>query len=616
MNLGREVVVLAGLWITMLGPSATTFAGQGAAQSADSIADQVQDLFAKADRLAAERKQRSKEYLWSLPDEGLAELYAKATAPQQLPPAGLSGLAKAVLEEVRKGRREVVERLLKYSSPLDERDAESFRLRHSELVEQLAALGPESVPALAARMGEDYRMMGHLTVAKEALLKMGPDALEPLLFSLRSTDSYLRSNAVCVLSEIGDARAKDAFLRAASDESGLVRRWAVQGLLKLGPGVVGKDKLVALLIEGLQDGSCLYESIRGLERYGDESAIEHLRVIERFHIVRGKGDLRYFAGQSINSILRRSGKPAEKVSREHYSDQRPSYEELKDAAVCANVGIRCSAIDRLGRYRDEQTAMFLIERWQQEQNPQVLNEIARTFCFLVTVPKEAPASAISKAVMQKAFDAFISVPETKPVLSANILLACEVSAQIHDFIPSDGNKVLKAAVTGARGILYAAGNREIKLERVDRFKSLIRALGLPSKDQSVRDACYSAITTIAIISAKTGTTWSAQERNELQVQLSPLLYSPNPSIRLIECLGHIGDQHLMFRLIELLGHGDPSIRRFAADALGRIGDPQALPALERVAQNDPYQYENGVYGVRQAAAEAVQRIRREQTVPR
>jgi len=113
---------------------------------------------------------------------------------------------------------------------------------------------------------------------------------------------------------------------------------------------------------------------------------------------------------------------------------------------------------------------------------------------------------------------------------------------------------------------------------------------------------------MAIITPKAGEIWTLAEKKELQQELAPLLDVHNPNIRLIECLGYIGDKRLTPKLIELLGHSDASIRIFAANALGRIGDPQALPALEQLARNDPYQYENGVYDVREAARHAIEQI--------
>jgi HEAT repeat protein len=134
-------------------------------------------------------------------------------------------------------------------------------------------------------------------------------------------------------------------------------------------------------------------------------------------------------------------------------------------------------------------------------------------------------------------------------------------------------------------------------------------VGLSSNIPDFKIACYSAVTSIATISPKTGESWSPQERKQLQEQLSPFLDLPSPDIRLIECLGYIGDKRLTPRLIELLGDSDASVRRFAASALGRIGDLRALPALEQLAETDAHQYQNGVYGVREAARRSIKLIK-------
>jgi hypothetical protein len=351
---------------------------------------------------------------------------------------------------------------------------------------------------------------------------------------------------------------------------------------------VGKDKLVTLLIERLQDGICLYESIQGLERYGDESAIEPLRMIERFHVVRGKGDLRYSAGQAINSILRRSGKPAKEVSWEHYSGRRPSYDELVHiAAHCPNAAIRWGEIASLERCRDDRTASFFIERLRQEQNRALLLHLARSLGILTLPSGDTSKSLVSAPVVQEAFDALVLMAETDSPHTPE----------------QEGT-----AVGAAQTVLHAAGQRQIYLDNIGRYKKVIRQ-GISADIEYLRIDSYSGCTAIAMLPPETGESWTPAERKQMQQQVSPLLYSPNPNIRLIQCLGYIGDKRLTPRLVGLLGHKDEVIRRFAAHALGRIGDPQALPVLEHLAENDPHQYENGVYGVREAAREAIERIR-------
>ena len=606
MDYRKNIQVLLAACIILFTTTISIPAENNSTIDLDSISKQVEDIFAGADELAAQRKQRSRDYLNSLPDEELAIVFAKATAPQQIPPSGISGLSKVALEKVKKDRPDVIEQLLKYGTPLSEQEGKDFRGKYVVFVDELAALGPAAVPAISLHTGEKYRITEHWALAKEALQKMGTNAVEPLIDLMDNPDEKLRENVVYVLYRLGDTRAKNAFLSALDDEYGAVRKYAVEGLKQLGPEAVGHDKLVAILIEHLEDSSCIRECIRGLERYGDETAVEPLGVIERFYPVREgmkKFDLRYHARQAINAILTRAGKPVQEVAREDYTQKDSSYDELCAAAQCPNAAVRSSAISWLERFRDDRTALFLIEKIKEEQNSTVLDQITRTLYYIIIPPKGSTEPVVSPQVMQKAFDAFLSF-ETIPELSTKYVGVRNPS----DFLTPQERKLLTVMINGARSVLYAANEKMILLERIEQFKNTVRIWGLTSNDTDLKVTSYQAVTTIAIISPKTGEIWTLAEKKELQQELAPFLDVPNPNIRLIECLGHIGDKRLTPRLIELLGHSDASIRIFAANALGRIGDPQALPALEQLARNDPYQYENGVYDVREAARHAIEQI--------
>jgi HEAT repeat protein len=597
MGLGKRCVILVVVCIGTFALSASKSAESSTVEKPGIVSKQVEEIFARSDALSALRKEHSRRYLTSLSDDELARLYARTAAQRVLP-------FDTALQAVRKDRPNIIEQFLKYRSPLDEQQDKYFRSRDARLVDELAALGPRALPVITLRMGDDYRRTGHSALAVEALLKMGPRAVELLIPLMDSSDGYLRSNVSYVLSGLADPRAKDALLQALEDNDGSVRRNAISGLVRLGPDVVGPSKLVALLINQLQDGTCLHESIQGLEQYGDESAIEPLRVIERFYVLRGKADLRYPARMAMNAILQRVGKPVTEVSREHYSHEQPSYDEIRQATECPNAAIRQHAVLLLDRYRDDRTALFLIERISQEKNPGVLDQIARTLSILISQPKGSLEPIVSPEVMQKAFDAFLFPTETIPALSTKYVNVRNPS----DFLPPQQRKLLAAVINGAGGVLYAANERKVRLERIEGFKNLVWIWGLTSNDPSLRVVSYSAVTTIATVSRQTGQSWLQYQKEQLLQELAPLLDSPNPNIRLIECLGHIGDRRLTVRLIELLEHSDPSIRTFAAYALGQIGDSQALPALKHLAETDPYQYENGVYGVREAARRAIEQI--------
>jgi hypothetical protein len=68
-----------------------------------------------------------------------------------------------------------------------------------------------------------------------------------------------------------------------------------------------------------------------------------------------------------------------------------------------------------------------------------------------------------------------------------------------------------------------------------------------------------------------------------------------------EALGDLGDPQAVPALIKALGNGDRDVRRAAAEALGKLGDPQAVPALIQALGD---RSEN----VRRASAEALVKI--------
>lgn len=237
----------------------------------------------------------------------------------------------------------------------------------------------------------------------------------------------------------------------------------------------------------------------------------------------------------------------------------------------------------------------------------VLGGTAMVFRWLSTQrPKDSLKPFISPRNTQKAFDAFLSV------LESSGLSARKASARIQDTTTAKAVELSAAAIRGAGSVLDAANKHGIRLERIERFKTILRMWSLPSDDPELRFVSYEPIATIANITPKTGKSWSPEEREELQQQLASLLDSPTPNWLLVKCLGHVGDERFVPRMIELLGHDDSYIRRNAAGALGQIGDPRALPALEHLAETDPVQYEEGVFHVRKAATEAVAKIKAKQ----
>ena len=444
---------------------------------------------------------------------------------------------------------------------------------------------------------------------------MGPGVVDPLIALMDDESIFIREKVTFVLSRRADPRAKDVLLRALDDKSRFVRINAMDGLVRLGPEVVGQDKLAAILVSGLKDGDGdFYKSIRGLTQYGDESTIEQLRVIEQYATGRNNDGLRstaYEAQQAINAILRRAGKPVTEVSREDYSTA-VSRDELIAAAQCPHAGIRKIAVTQLSQYPDEQTALFLMERIKEEKNTDILHRIRMTLYWTIMISLEnSSRPAAPPEVMQKVFNAELAVVDT--IRTSNLIVSRDgKSAFSADVDLEHLAEKIATATANADLILIAASDRKVPLENINRYKAAVRK-NLQVKElrqfEDLMRACYLAIGSIAGLPPETGKAWSPQEKLELQQQLAPRLDSPNPSIALISCLGCIGNNRLSPRLIELLAHNDPHTRRLAAFALGEIGDPNALPALQDLAETDPYQHSEDLYPVRRSAKEAIKKIR-------
>ena len=572
---------------------------------------QVAEIFKKVDELQERKKQRSTEYLSSLSDEKLAEIYTKHTQNED---------PLFALEFVKKDRPRVV-RLLIGRVVTTPEDKKAFAAEFDKITEELTSLGPAAVPETIVYLQRPKsgprrwvpNLQQRLSLWQNALLRMGPGVVEPLIALMDDESISLRANVALVLSRQVDPRAKDVLLRGLDDKSRSVRRFAIDGLVRLGPGVVGQDKLAGILASGLQDGA-FYTSIRGLTQYGDESAIEQLRVIEQFDTIRNDDGLRRYAYEArlaINAILRRAGKPVTEVSREDYSTAI-SLDELFVAAQCSHAAIRKDAIHQLSQYPDEKTALFLMKRIKEEKDTEILHSIRMTLYWSIMISSEiSPRPAAPPEVMQKVFDAELAVVET--IWTSNLLVsrdgesAFSVDVDLEHLVEK-----IATATANADLILIAASHRKVPLENIKRYKAAVRKnlqVKELSKFKDLMRTCYSAIGSIAGLPLETGKAWSPQEKLELQQQLAPLLDSPNPQVALISCLGCIGDNRLSPRLIELLAHNDPHTRRLAAFALGEIGDPNALPVLQHLAETDPYQHSEDLYPVRRSAKEAIKKIR-------
>lgn len=109
-------------------------------------------------------------------------------------------------------------------------------------VRQCAALGlrlhpsPSAIPALVNALHDTDRLVARF--AADALVAIGPSAIQALSITMESPEPAVRMEAVRALAVIEEPHALHALFTALDDPSPLVCYWAEQGLERLGVGMV------------------------------------------------------------------------------------------------------------------------------------------------------------------------------------------------------------------------------------------------------------------------------------------------------------------------------------------------------------------------------------------
>ena len=583
------------------------------ASAEDAIEARVYKIFNDVDELEELEKLRSLEFLAALTDEELAEIYAKRAVQGGLP-------LELALKKVKTDRRQIVKR----PGYLSDEDRRFFQQKHTEFVDELASLGPGAVPFLISWFGGRAESVRHQWLASRAIVKIGSDGVPFLLKAARSGDLQLQDKIAEALSRIGDPRAAGFFLSLLESGSGSSKRFAMEGLVELGPDIVGKQTLRTILVDTVKspgqgagdptlhlaalrgiivlgadimaqqdlnslliaqlEGSGISEAIRGLHRFGEETAIAPLEVVQRHWPGGGKADLKVQAGGAINAILERAGKPKRTSPADNvHTRDLPTFDDLSLAAQCSNRAIRKMAFRWIRRFKDDRTTLFLIERANLELDPRILDDIFYTLSIVILSAKDDSETSVTPRVLQKAFDCTLTLAENASSTAAR-----------------------NAAISSSQTMLKVAADIDLPLEGFGRMKNLFLKLLAPEEEFSAMD--YSLIGTIGAPRGAFHGGWTDEELVRLRRELYPLLDSPTPNSGLIECLGWIGENSLTPRFIELLEHEDEKVRRFSAWSLGNLGDPEALPALNTLAETDPCQSHDGKYIVRDAARRAIGKI--------
>ena len=576
----------------------------------------VKRVFSHIRELEQEKRAHSQHYLASLDEEELAAIYARATAPQSVRPDNADFLALA-RNRVKQDREKALREIQRYGGAfLSEKGKKKLQEREEALTSELTALGVEAIKAIISQLslygGRDR--WNQARIAEDAVGNMGTEAVPALMPLMQSADPFQRQVVVDLLAQSAAPQSKETLYDALRDDSPHVRRSALEGMLRLGPDVLGKERLVKTLVRLLQDDDfwCLWRTIEALEEHGDRRAIEPLAIIEAHHIGRGKADIRFRARRALNTIHRRCLK---EVERGAYTEVPLSQSECVKAAACDNTGIRRNAIRRLEMYKDESVVRFLVDRIPIERDAKAMTALAHSLRAIMAVPKGETKSTFDAAWVQLAFNRFFSVGRTA-VNYVNTTRECDGNltesvdhAEFHaDFLTTErpSQALRLAAMEGAAAMLRLAHSREIDLQNTVAYKGVVMGY----KNSKGHVPCYAAITALVAVCGDAHAAFSSSERGFLNQQFSQYLHTTAPHANLIEAVGRVGDQRHTQRLVELLQHDNPALRKRAATALGNIADRDALALLQKVLESAAAESPDQAFPIRELAQETIGQIKK------
>jgi HEAT repeat protein len=196
---------------------------------------------------------------------------------------------------------------------------------------------PETLPDLIAALGYSDEAIRYAAV--EALLRYGPTALPSLLEALSNSEPLIRENAAELLGMLGEASAVSALLAHRQDDSIAVRQAVLRALGSLGGEAAYEGLLQALEDPATQDTAL---GILGQLRYSNlMGSLTH--YLQRY-LYEGKPATRWAAAQALSL----------------FGDET-SVSILLNATRLPDETIRRPAADALARVRGNRAVNVLIE---------------------------------------------------------------------------------------------------------------------------------------------------------------------------------------------------------------------------------------------------------------
>lgn len=392
-----------------------------------------------------------------------------------------------------------------------------------------------------APLKEDERIVGVMATIEDVTAQRERE--RELMEHLTSTNEETRRHATEQLALTEDTAP--SLTHALGDESWRVRRIAVNGLARS-----GSEEAVAALIRALRDEhhdlGVLNSALQVLAMGGVDTLtplVEFLRGAET--------DLRIYAAQALGEQRDARAIPplldalndADANVRYHVIEAlgklraTDAIEPLVTLALSDDFFLSFPALDALARIGDPQIAPRIV--------PLLQNDLLRA-------PAADLLGKLGDVQVLPPLAALLNLPDAPTFVIANALAA------IYERYETQFREGAHVADL-ARGAINAAG-----------AQNLIAALDA-AHDQE--------LTALALVLG-----WL--EGTAVERALTRLLGQPAARQEVVEALVRHGHR-VTELLIEQLDAEDLETRQAAVVALGRIGDPRAVPALTRILLNDP-----------------------------
>jgi len=419
---------------------------------------------------------------------------------------------------------------------------------------------PEARPDLVAALGYSDEAIRYAAV--EALLRYGPAAHEPLLQALSSPESLIRENAAELLGMLADPSAVPALLAHRQDDSITVRQAVLRAL-----GSLGGEAAYEGLLQALEDPATQDTALGILGQLRHSNVMGSLTHYLQRYLYEGKPATRWAAAQALSL----------------FSDET-SVSILLNATRLPDETIRRPAADALARVRGNRAVNVLIEAlgdrdWLVRQKAvEALSSIpdGRAVAALLPMVNDAEWRVRKTLVMglARVNDGRIYEPlqqlardpdrwVRRAVMDAAVALEDSRASEVLLRGLEDGDFTVR------RAALITLGRRRD-----------------PATAQAVETCLADPSPQIRLVAARVAAQLSGPRAVE---HIAPLADDPIELIRVeaAEALADLGNEEGIDVLTVLLQDQADAVRKHAAEALAHVGTLRAAEALAAALNHTP-----------------------------